>query len=110
MFPLPFGDWCPLRECSLSPSAIGARYGYILSWLAHRFGVPAEHAERAAGVPEVVRVHVVVGRSDGEVVAGGRVELDATHVSAQVQRHSALSLLEVPNLYLRGLTVKCRRP
>eukprot|EP00959_Pyramimonas_sp_CCMP1952_P077436 1618629-Pyramimonas_sp.AAC.1 len=26
---LPFCDWCPLRVYSLSPSAIGARYGYI---------------------------------------------------------------------------------
>eukprot|EP00976_Prorocentrum_cordatum_P054366 1096896-Prorocentrum_minimum.AAC.3 len=25
MFSLPFHDWCPLRVCSLSPSAIGAR-------------------------------------------------------------------------------------
>eukprot|EP00976_Prorocentrum_cordatum_P087698 1187011-Prorocentrum_minimum.AAC.12 len=31
MFSLPFHDWCPLWVCSLSPSAIGARYGYVLS-------------------------------------------------------------------------------
>eukprot|EP00959_Pyramimonas_sp_CCMP1952_P366624 7678366-Pyramimonas_sp.AAC.1 len=29
-FSFPFRDWCPLRVYSLSPSAIGARYGYIL--------------------------------------------------------------------------------
>eukprot|EP00959_Pyramimonas_sp_CCMP1952_P442857 9270682-Pyramimonas_sp.AAC.2 len=33
IFSLPFRDWCPLWVYSLSPSAIGARYGYILSWL-----------------------------------------------------------------------------
>eukprot|EP00976_Prorocentrum_cordatum_P104416 1193882-Prorocentrum_minimum.AAC.1 len=31
MFSLPFRDWFPLRVRSLSPSAIGARYGYVLS-------------------------------------------------------------------------------
>eukprot|EP00976_Prorocentrum_cordatum_P115024 1195940-Prorocentrum_minimum.AAC.3 len=31
IFSLPFRDWCPLRAYSLSPSAIGARYGHILS-------------------------------------------------------------------------------
>eukprot|EP00976_Prorocentrum_cordatum_P065348 1177869-Prorocentrum_minimum.AAC.3 len=31
IFSLPFRDWCPLRAYSLSPSASGARYGYILS-------------------------------------------------------------------------------
>eukprot|EP00976_Prorocentrum_cordatum_P062535 1176754-Prorocentrum_minimum.AAC.5 len=30
MFSLPFCDWCPLQVYSFSPSAIGARYGYIL--------------------------------------------------------------------------------
>eukprot|EP00959_Pyramimonas_sp_CCMP1952_P223929 4682266-Pyramimonas_sp.AAC.1 len=30
MFSFPFCDWCPLRGCSLSPSGIGARYGYTL--------------------------------------------------------------------------------
>eukprot|EP00976_Prorocentrum_cordatum_P101855 1192816-Prorocentrum_minimum.AAC.2 len=29
IFSLPFYDWCPLRVYSLSPSVIGARYGYI---------------------------------------------------------------------------------
>eukprot|EP00976_Prorocentrum_cordatum_P056868 1147241-Prorocentrum_minimum.AAC.2 len=33
IFTLPFRDWCPLRAYSLSPSANGARYGYILSGL-----------------------------------------------------------------------------
>ena len=28
IFSLPFRDWCPLRVYSLSPSAIGACYGY----------------------------------------------------------------------------------
>eukprot|EP00976_Prorocentrum_cordatum_P077345 1182651-Prorocentrum_minimum.AAC.1 len=31
IFSLPFRDWCPLREYSLSPSTIGASYRYILS-------------------------------------------------------------------------------
>eukprot|EP00976_Prorocentrum_cordatum_P017821 359266-Prorocentrum_minimum.AAC.1 len=30
MFSPPFCDWCPLWVYSLPPSAIGARYGYIL--------------------------------------------------------------------------------
>eukprot|EP00959_Pyramimonas_sp_CCMP1952_P436350 9137317-Pyramimonas_sp.AAC.1 len=29
IFYLPFRDWCPLWVCSISPSTIGARYGYI---------------------------------------------------------------------------------
>eukprot|EP00976_Prorocentrum_cordatum_P075392 1181893-Prorocentrum_minimum.AAC.1 len=33
IFSLPFCDWCPLWVYSLFPSAIGARYGYILSSL-----------------------------------------------------------------------------
>eukprot|EP00976_Prorocentrum_cordatum_P000675 13259-Prorocentrum_minimum.AAC.1 len=28
-FYIPFCDWCPLRVDSISPSVIGARYGYI---------------------------------------------------------------------------------
>eukprot|EP00976_Prorocentrum_cordatum_P088557 1187360-Prorocentrum_minimum.AAC.2 len=35
IFSLPFCDWCLLRVYSLSPSAIGACYGYILSPLLH---------------------------------------------------------------------------
>eukprot|EP00959_Pyramimonas_sp_CCMP1952_P201678 4217537-Pyramimonas_sp.AAC.2 len=31
IFSLPFCDWCPLRVYALSPSVIGARYGYMLS-------------------------------------------------------------------------------
>eukprot|EP00959_Pyramimonas_sp_CCMP1952_P172472 3603490-Pyramimonas_sp.AAC.1 len=33
IFTLSCCDWCPLRVYSLSPAAIGARYGYILSLL-----------------------------------------------------------------------------
>eukprot|EP00976_Prorocentrum_cordatum_P034897 709574-Prorocentrum_minimum.AAC.2 len=31
IFAFPFCDWCPLWVYHLSPSAIGARYGYIIS-------------------------------------------------------------------------------
>eukprot|EP00959_Pyramimonas_sp_CCMP1952_P079112 1653742-Pyramimonas_sp.AAC.1 len=31
IFSLPLCDWCLLRVYSLSPCAIGARYGYVLS-------------------------------------------------------------------------------
>eukprot|EP00976_Prorocentrum_cordatum_P092595 1189018-Prorocentrum_minimum.AAC.1 len=31
MFSSPFCDWCPIRVYSLSPSAIGARYGWSSS-------------------------------------------------------------------------------
>eukprot|EP00959_Pyramimonas_sp_CCMP1952_P267949 5602163-Pyramimonas_sp.AAC.1 len=33
IFSLPSCNWCPLQVYSLSPSAIGARYGYIPSLL-----------------------------------------------------------------------------
>eukprot|EP00959_Pyramimonas_sp_CCMP1952_P033702 707904-Pyramimonas_sp.AAC.1 len=39
IFSLPSRDWCPPRVYSLSPRAIGARFGYILSALTQ--SVPA---------------------------------------------------------------------
>eukprot|EP00976_Prorocentrum_cordatum_P094828 1189945-Prorocentrum_minimum.AAC.2 len=44
IFSLPFCNWCPQQEFSLSPSAIGARYGYTLSPSA--IGAPSRSSRR----------------------------------------------------------------
>eukprot|EP00976_Prorocentrum_cordatum_P073151 1180980-Prorocentrum_minimum.AAC.2 len=56
VFPLPFCDWCPLRVCSLSPSAIGARYGYVLSPLLRLVRVAHLAIARAGAAEPLVRL------------------------------------------------------
>eukprot|EP00959_Pyramimonas_sp_CCMP1952_P191107 3996228-Pyramimonas_sp.AAC.1 len=60
IFSLPFCDWCPPRVYSLSLSAIGARYGYILS--------PLLRLVPATGVFS----HPATGRPRAEIEQGGK--------------------------------------
>mmetsp|Transcript_37481 Transcript_37481/g.71791 ORF Transcript_37481/g.71791 Transcript_37481/m.71791 type:complete len:289 (+) Transcript_37481:578-1444(+) len=65
----------------------------------HSLGVAAEDAYRLRRLPQIVRVHVVVGGAHCQVVLRHGVVLDAAHVGLEIDVQHALLLPRVPHLH-----------
>eukprot|EP00976_Prorocentrum_cordatum_P060189 1175795-Prorocentrum_minimum.AAC.1 len=70
IFSLPLRDRCPLRVCSLSPSASGARYGYILSSLSRLVPAPGDGEQVACAVQRGLGSALLEGASAAGIRPG----------------------------------------